>query len=145
MLRFLWAYLVYTWGGLHRYFGNQNAIRSEHEAAVRYFSKAFEIDPSFLRVRLERGVLLFRELGRTEEALADFDALVDEDPVYAAPALFNRALLAQQDGRYQDALHDLQAYLALSPREYQQEAVHMMDVLHTLIAADDADTAGARE
>jgi len=142
MLRFLWAYLVYTWGGLHRYFGNQNAIRSEHEAAVRYFSKAYEIDPSFLRVRLERGVLLFRELGRAEEALADFDALVDEDPIYAAPALFNRALVAQQDGRYQDALHDLQAYMALSPREYQQEARHMMDVLRSLIAADDADAAG---
>ena len=91
MLRFLWAYLVYTWGGLHRYFGNQNAMRSEHEAAVRYFTKAYEIDPTFLRVRLERGVLLFRELGRTDEALADFDALVEEDPIYAAPALFNRA------------------------------------------------------
>ena len=96
MLRFLWAYLVYTWGGLHRYFGNQNAMRSEHEAAVRYFTKAYEIDPTFLRVRLERGVLLFRELGRTDEALADFDALVEEDPIYAAPALFNRAMLAQQ-------------------------------------------------
>jgi len=137
MLRFLWAYLVYTWGGLHRYFGNQNAMRSEHEAAVRYFTKAYEIDPTFLRVRLERGVLLFRELGRTEEALADFDALVDEDPIYAAPALFNRALLAQQYGRYQDALHDLEAYVAFSPREYLQEAMHLMIVLRTLLAGDE--------
>lgn len=139
MLRFLWAYLVYTWGGLHRYFGNQNAMRSEHEAAVRYFSKAYEIDPTFLRVRLERGVLLFRELGRMEEALADFDALVDEDPIYAAPALFNRALLAQQDGRYQDALHDLEAYVALAPSEYTREATHLMDALRSLIAADEGD------
>lgn len=66
-------------------------------------------------MRLERGVLLFRELGRTDEALADFNALVEEDPIYAAPALFNRAMLAQQNGRYQDALHDLEAYMALSP------------------------------
>ncbi|MCZ7674507.1 MAG: hypothetical protein M5U34_48965 [Chloroflexi bacterium] len=55
MLRFLWAYLVYTWGGLHRLFGNKNSMRSEHEAAVHYFSKAYEIDPTFQRVRLERG------------------------------------------------------------------------------------------
>lgn len=137
MLRFLWAYLVYTWGGLHRYFGNQNAMRSEHEAAVRYFTKAYEIDPSFLRVRLERGVLLFRELGRMDEALADFNALVEEDPIYAAPALFNRAMLAQQNGRYQDALHDLEAYMALSPRDYLQETQHLMDVLRSLVLADD--------
>lgn len=137
MLRFLWAYLVYTWGGLHRYFGNQNAMRSEHEAAVRYFTKAYEIDPTFLRVRLERGVLLFRELGRTDEALADFNALVEEDPIYAAPALFNRAMLAQQNGRYQDALHDLEAYMALSPRDYLQETQHLMDVLRSLVLAGD--------
>ncbi len=137
MLRFLWAYLVYTWGGLHRYFGNQNAMRSEHEAAVRYFTKAYAIDPTFLRVRLERGVLLFRELGRMDEALADFNALVEEDPIYAAPALFNRAMLAQQNGRYQDALNDLEAYVALSPRDYLQETQHLMDALRSLVLADD--------
>jgi tetratricopeptide (TPR) repeat protein len=132
MLRFLWAYLVYTWGGLHRYFGNQNSLRSEHEAAVRYFSKAYAIDPTFRRVRLERGVLLFRELGRMEEALADFDALLAEDPTYA-PALFNRALLAQQNGRYHDALADLKAYTALSPNEYQKETSYLISLLQDLI------------
>lgn len=135
MLRFLWAYLVYTWGGLHRYFGNKNAMRNEHEAAVRYFSKAYDIDPTFQRVRLERGVLLFRELGRIEEAQADFDALLAEDPEYA-PALFNRALLAQQNGRYQDALRDLEAYNTLNPTEYQKETAHLIRLLRDLLDAD---------
>ena len=80
MLRFLWAYLVYTWGGLHRLFGNRNSMRGEHEAAVRYFSKAYDIDPTFHRVRLERGILLFRELGRYDEALADLDTYLDGPP-----------------------------------------------------------------
>ena len=133
MLRFLWAYLVYTWGGLHRYFGNQNSMRSEHEAAVRYFSKAYEIDPSFQRVRLERGVLLFRELGRMEEAQADFDALLEEDPEYA-PALFNRAMLAQQNGRYPDALADLEAYQTLEDQEYRREADQLVHLLRTLLS-----------
>ncbi len=133
MLRFLWAYLVYTWGGLHRYFGNQNSMRSEHEAAVRYFSKAYEIDPTFQRVRLERGVLLFRELGRMEEAQADFDALLEEDPEYA-PALFNRAMLAQQNGRYPDALADLEAYQTLEDHEYRREADQMIHLLRTLLS-----------
>lgn len=133
MLRFLWAYLVYTWGGLHRYFGNQNSMRSEHEAAVRYFSKAYEIDPTFQRVRLERGVLLFRELGRMEEAQADFDALLEEDPEYA-PALFNRAMLAQQNGRYPDALADLEAYQLLADQEYRHEAEQLILLLRTLLS-----------
>lgn len=135
MLRFLWAYLVYTWGGLHRYFGNQNSLRSEHEAAVRYFSKAYEIDPSFRRVRLERGVLLFRELGRTEEAQADFDALLEDDPAYG-PALFNRALLWQQNGRYADALADLETYQSLPDREYQREADQLVFLLRTLLSEE---------
>lgn len=133
MLRFLWAYLVYTWGGLHRYFGNKNSMRSEHEAAVRYFGKAYAIDPTFQRVRLERGVLLFRELGRLEEALADFDALLEADPEYA-PALFNRALLAQQNGRYADALADLEAYRSLEDRVYRREADQLIALLRTLLS-----------
>lgn len=133
MLRFLWAYLVYTWGGLHRYFGNKNSMRSEHEAAIRYFSKAYAIDPTFRRVRLERGILLFRELGRMAEARSDFDALLEEDPDYS-PALFNRALLAQQNGRYPDALADLEAYLSLNDYEYRQEAEMLAGLLREMLS-----------
>jgi tetratricopeptide (TPR) repeat protein len=132
MLRFLWAYLVYTWGGLHRYFGNKNSMRSEHEAAIRYFSKAYEIDPTFRRVRLERGVLLFRELGRMDEAQADFDALLAEDAEYG-PALFNRAMLAQQNGRYPEALTDLEAYLSLDDYEYRREADLLAGLLRAML------------
>jgi tetratricopeptide (TPR) repeat protein len=132
MLRFLYAYLVYTWGGLHRLFGNKNSMRSEHEAAVRYFSKAYEIDPTFQRVRLERGVLLFRELGRLDEALLDFDALLAEDPEYGQ-ALLNRAMLFQHNGRFPEALADLDAFLSLPPDDYYQEASRMRDILISVI------------
>jgi len=133
MLRFLWAYLVYTWGGLHRLFGNTNSMRSEHEAAVRYFNKAYEIDPTFQRVRLERGILLFRELGRYDEALADFNALLVDESGYERETLFNRALLYQQIARYQDALADLNAFLDLPPGDYYQEAARMREVLQALL------------
>lgn len=133
MLRFLWAYLVYTWGGLHRLFGNTNSMRSEHEAAVRYFNKAYAIDPTFQRVRLERGILLYRELGRYDEALADFNALLADDSGYEKEALFNRALLYQQTARYPEALADLNAFLAMPPDHYHQEATRMRDVLQALL------------
>ncbi|MCB9420905.1 MAG: hypothetical protein H6667_13945 [Ardenticatenaceae bacterium] len=134
MLRFIWAYLVYTWGGLHRYFGNMNNLRSEHETAVRYFNRAYEIDPTFRRVRLERATLLWRELSRSEEALADFNWLLEDDPAYG-PALFGRALVLQENGRYQQALNDLDAYLALpAPEPYWNEARRTAALLRELLA-----------
>lgn len=137
VIRFIRAWLVYTWGGLHRYFGNMNNIRSEHEAAVRFFSRAYEIDPSFRRVRLERGVLLWRELGRLAEAKADFDALLAEDPAYG-PALLNRAMVEQNRGRYEAALADLEAYLRTADAEseaYRQEAERTVILLRELLDA----------
>ena len=136
MLRFLYAYLLYTWGGMHRLFGNQNGVRHEHERAVHYFGRALEVDPSFRRVRLERGVLLYRELGLLPEALADFNALLDEDPVYA-DALLNRALLFQQNGRYADALADLDIYLQLpetyNSHHFREEATNIASLLRELL------------
>lgn len=134
MLRFLWAYLVYTWGGLHRLFGNKSSIRSEHEAAVRYFTKAYEIDPTFQRVRLERGILLFRELGRYDEALADFNFLIAEESDYSNLALLNRALLHQQNAQFEEALTDFDAFLEQPHDDYYAEAVRMRDVLHALLS-----------
>jgi tetratricopeptide (TPR) repeat protein len=135
VIRFLWAWIVYTWGGLHRYFGNKNNLRREHELAVRYFTRAYEIDPTFLRVRLERGVLLWRELDRPDEALADFDAILAEEPNYGA-ALLNRAMVAQNYGRYEAALADFEAYLRLPHSEteaYRQEVERTAVLIRQLI------------
>lgn len=139
MLRFFWAWLVYTWGGLHRYFGNKSNLRSEHEAAVRYFTRAYNIDPSFRRVRLERGILLWRELARPAEALADFDALLAEDAGYGL-ALLNRAMVAQNQGRYGAALADLEAFLALPESDadaYRAEAARTAALLREMVDAQD--------
>ena len=132
MLRFIHSWFLYTWGGLHRYFGNVNNMATEHETAVRYFTRAYEVDPSFVQARLARAKLLWRELGRFEEALADIDALLDEDPTYGE-ALFNRALIAQENGRYQEALQDLEAYLQLSEDiAYQNEATRLVAILREI-------------
>ncbi|MCB8977175.1 MAG: tetratricopeptide repeat protein [Ardenticatenaceae bacterium] len=112
-MRFLWAWLLYTWGGLHRYFGIQNSIAGEFERAVHYFGRAYQVDPTFRAARLHRGILLGRELGRIDEAIADFDALLAEDPTYSL-ALFNRAMMWMENGRYPQALADMETYLAQS-------------------------------
>ncbi len=131
MLRIIWAWLVYTWGGLHRYFGNMNNIRHEHERAVHYFTRAYEIDPSFHQARLARAVILWRELRRHDEALADLNALLDEQADYA-PALLNRAMVHQENGRFPDARTDLEAYLQLPDLEYAEEARRMLAALRDI-------------
>jgi tetratricopeptide (TPR) repeat protein len=135
MLRFILAWLVYTWGGLHRYFGNKNNLRGEHEAAVRYFSRAYQIDPTFYQARLARAVLLWRELGRLNEALGDLNALIAANPTYA-PALFNRAMVAQAGGRYRAALADLETYLTLPDADYAGEARRMVALLREMVESD---------
>ncbi|MCA9932897.1 MAG: hypothetical protein KC415_03180 [Anaerolineales bacterium] len=135
-MRIIWAWLIYTWGGLHRYFGNMNNIRHEHERAVHYFTRAFQVNPAFYQARLARAVILWRELGRYDEALADLNDLLAERPSLA-PALLNRAMIMQANGRYHDARTDLEAYLQLPDAIYQDEAQRMLDVLYEITETDE--------
>jgi tetratricopeptide (TPR) repeat protein len=139
MLRFLWARVNYMWGSLHRHFGNQSSLLREHRHAVRRFSRAIELDPGYREARLSRGVLFYREMGRPEEAMADFNALLADDPDYG-PALLNRAMLAQEHGRYGAALLDLEHYLRLPGEDegYRRIALRTADLLREVIAEVDA-------
>jgi tetratricopeptide (TPR) repeat protein len=133
MIKIIHAWLVYTWGGLHRYFGNANSLVREHERAAHYFAKAYEIDPTFRAARLQRAVLLCRELGRHEEAIREFDALLADDPSYG-DALFNRGITLQEIGRFQQALVDLDHYLQLPDQnEYQSEANRLSTHLREIV------------
>jgi tetratricopeptide (TPR) repeat protein len=137
MLRFIRSWLIYTWGGLHRYFGNQNKMPSEHEHAIRYFARAYQIDPKFWQARVARAVLLWRELDRPEEAIDEFTALLAADP-NCGPALFNRAMAMQKIGRFQESLADFEAYLQLPEQQKydQADALRMIHLLRDLLHED---------
>ena len=132
MLNTVWAYLVYTWGGLHRYFGNHSHIRSEHETAVSYFARAYTIAPDYRQARLARGVLLSRELGRYDEALAEFNWLLARDDA-DGEARLNRAMLYQQIGDFEAALADFEAY-ATQGGAHVDEARKTAVILRELLA-----------
>jgi tetratricopeptide (TPR) repeat protein len=137
MLRFIRSWLIYTWGGLHRYFGNQSKMPSEHEHAIRYFARAYQIDPKFWQARVARAVLLWRELDRPEEAIDEFTALLAADP-HCGPALFNRAMAMQKIGRFQESLADFEAYLQLPEQQKydQADALRMIHLLRDLLHED---------
>lgn len=141
MWRTLKAYLFYTWGGLHRYFGNQNSMPGEHRRAVHYFSRALKANPEMHQARLARAVILCRELEEIDAALGDLDMLIARDPTDGA-ALFNRALAHQQAGRYEVALSDIERYLALdSPNDrYHETAVYLESLLQELSGSGSAGT-----
>jgi tetratricopeptide (TPR) repeat protein len=134
MFRYLLARIYYMWGSLHRNFGNRNNFEREHLSAIKRFTQAYETDPSLREARLDRGVILYRELGRFDEAMADFDALLAADPAYR-PALLNRAMAAQEQGLYGQALADLEAYLALpaGDDEYRLLAERTAKLLQELV------------
>ncbi|HSG17414.1 MAG TPA: tetratricopeptide repeat protein [Anaerolineae bacterium] len=135
MYRYLLARIYYMWGSLHRNFGNRSSFRREHRAAIKRFTQAYETDPSLREARLDRGILLYREMGLLDEAMADFDALLSDDPHYG-PALLNRAMVAQESGRYPQALADLETYLALpsGDDEYRAMAERTTHVLREIVA-----------
>lgn len=135
MVRFLLARIYYMWGSLHRNFGNRRSFEREHLAAVKRFTQAYEKDPTLREARLDRGIILYRELGRFEEAMADFDALLAEDPSYG-PALLNRAMAAQESAKYTQALADLEAYLALPSGDeaYRRLAERTAALLREIVA-----------
>lgn len=116
MFRFTLAYLIHYWGGIYRFIGNRYNMAEAHRIAVRLFSLAYQVDMSYRKARLDRGVLYWRELGQFKEALGDFDALLEEDPGYIQ-ALFNRAMAYQGCGRFADAIGDLESYLELTAIE----------------------------
>jgi tetratricopeptide (TPR) repeat protein len=135
MYRTILARILYMWGSLHRNFGNQSSFQREHRAAIRRFTQAYEMDPSLRQARLDRGIVLYREMGLQDEAMADFNALLAEDPSYA-PALLNRAMVYQERGQVSEALSDLKLYLEIPvvDEEYRQIAFRTVGLLRELLA-----------
>ncbi len=135
MYRYLLARIYYMWGSLHRNFGNRNNFEREHLSAIKRFTQAYETDPTLREARLDRGIILYRELGRFDEAMADFDALLAEDPGYG-PALLNRAMAAQEQALYPQALADLESYLSLpaTDADYRRLAERTVQILRELVA-----------
>ena len=96
MWRAIRAYLLYTWGGLHRYFGNLNSIPREHERAVHYFTRAYQVNPAMHEAVFARAVILWREMDRLDDALADLLARLHGDEL---PVVVGFLIAAPRQGR----------------------------------------------
>ncbi len=100
------------WGSLHRNFGNRRGFSREHHSAVKRFGQAYDLDPNLREAKLDRAIILYREMGQFDAALVDLNALLEDDPKYG-PALLNRAMLSLVLGGYVESLSDLCPFLVL--------------------------------
>jgi len=108
---------------------NQNGLalilshQGNHEDALRLVSAGLErldaeLEPT--EHRLHRSVLrynraqLYAGLGRLEEALADYTAVIEEDPHYAEYH-FDRASLLRRFGQGDEAMAEYETAMRLSP------------------------------
>ncbi len=132
-MKFWIAWLIYYWGGVHRYFGLTNGVVQEFERAAACFSRALRLVPDFRDARLALAKVRGRELGQHEKAIADLNILLGRHP-QDADALFTRAQFYQDLGRYEAALTDLQAYLRLPDQPHTDLAARSAAYLRAIVA-----------
>jgi tetratricopeptide (TPR) repeat protein len=128
MLRFWLSYTTYWWGIVHRYIGTTHNVPSEFRRAANAFGRAYAIDPTFTRAKLDRAILLSRELGELEPAMQLLDELITPATPHTQLALFNRALIHQQRWDLAACEADLTRYLEMGEQEgtYWETAVRLL-------------------
>lgn len=127
---FLWRGRVYRHYGIVRGDGLQFVL------AVERYERALSLNPLLEAAYLERGAILWRELDRADEAVADLSAALVLRPGWPE-ALFYRGLAYQAAGNYRAAMQDLTAYLASDDRSWRDHAVYQLDQIQGLLGAEE--------
>lgn len=128
----------YMWSArVHRHFGIVRCARDEYASAVSDYSRALSVNPKFAEAYLERGILLWRELGQTRQAIADFTAALQLRPDWP-PALFFRGLAYQGASNYAAAIHDLSTYLESDDVSWREAATRQLSLMRLIESEEGA-------
>jgi len=132
----IWQYGVsffYLWSArIHRHLGIVFAEKREYASAVSDYTCALEINPSLAKAYMERGILLWRELGQAEQAIGDFTAALRLYPAWSE-ALFFRGLAHQGTSNYSAAIGDLSAYLDTEDRSWRENATRQLQLMRMIL------------
>jgi tetratricopeptide (TPR) repeat protein len=124
--------LFYMWiARTHRHFGIIYASQDEYESAVSDYSRALDIYPGFAQAYLERGILMWRELGQMSRAVGDFTVALRLRPGWPE-ALFFRGLAHQGMSNYHEAVRDLSDYLASRDSSWREDAVRQLSLMRPI-------------
>jgi tetratricopeptide (TPR) repeat protein len=126
--------MFYLWSGrVHRHYGIVHADTGEFLSAVEDYQRAVTKNPRLGIAYLERGILLWRELGRSPHAVRDLNSALGLYPDWPE-ALFNRGMAYQIAGNYEAAAQDMIAYLALDEDTWRDSATRQLRTLRVMLA-----------
>ncbi|HPI12844.1 MAG TPA: hypothetical protein PLK63_17495 [Catalimonadaceae bacterium] len=96
------------------YKGKKKAKAGKYKAAIRFFSKALEIQPSDYQARFHRALAKLAEYDM-ESGLADLDTTIQTNPNYY-PAFMTRGVVKERLTDYEGGIADFTTAIALDPR-----------------------------
>lgn len=129
----------YLWSArVHRHYGLAHADKEEFLSAVEDYRRAMECNPNLAPAYLERGILLWRELGRASHALRDLNTALTLKPNWG-DALFTRGLAYQAAGDYHAAMNDLDAYVKQGDKKWRSDAASQLALIQSMYDRPSAD------
>ncbi len=96
--------------------GLQNNLNGSYQDAITDYTKAIEINPSFLEAYLRRGTLKYKLLKQYEESLQDFSKTIELDP-QQYEAYLHRGIVKCHLFKFEEGLADFNKTLELNPSE----------------------------
>jgi tetratricopeptide (TPR) repeat protein len=124
--------IFYMWSArVHRHFGIVRCRRDEYSRAVSDYSRALRVNPRYADAYLERGILLWRELGQANQAIVDFSMALRLRPEWPV-ALFFRGLAYQGTSNYPAAMDDLSTYLESDDLSWREDAIRQLSLIRLL-------------
>ncbi len=127
------AYCLYHWAVIQRYRGLRRRKRQRFEAADRYFTRALKLNQRYLKARVNRGLVRWRELDDWAGAIDDFTQVLSQHPDYHI-ARFYRGMAFHRTGDYRAAAQDLHDFIRLAPNSrWAYDAQIQLDSLYAII------------
>lgn len=111
------GFLYFDYYALQVYKNNEPVKQQYIEKAMRDFSKAIELDPTYVGAYINRAVLLYNT-GRAEQALEDFHKALALDPTNK-DGLLGRANTLSTLQRFAEALPDYNKYIELYEADWK--------------------------
>jgi len=113
---------------ISRHYGLLYRDNREFERAIQSYGAVVELNPAHIRPYLERGNLLWREMGQPHKAIDDFNRVLNIRPGWPV-AIFCRAMAHQAAGNHSSAINDLDLYLQTGDTEWKGEASRQIALL----------------
>lgn len=95
--------------------GFLSILKGDYKSAIKYFSKAIELEPNNAVSYHQRGIAYYN-IGNYKNALNDFNKTIDLDPNHT-DAYGNRSLVKMELKDYRGALDDIEKVLKVAPND----------------------------